>query len=88
MFSQKFIFIFIFEYPLRIISELIKIQVDTLIKYYTDFHYVDEDLTAISNQGGSWTYATQAGVTYRDTDETPTITYDTVASLKNIGHSR
>lgn len=66
MFSQKFIFIFIFEYPLRIISELIKILVDTLIECYTDVHDVDEDLRTISNYGGLWHWERNAGVMSRE----------------------
>ena len=88
MFSQKFIFIFIFEYPLRIISELIKILVDTLIKYYTDGHNVDEDLTTIAHYGGEWIASSGAGVTERDMWDSPSTVSDHVASLKNIGHSR
>ena len=88
MFSQKFIFIFIFEYPLRIISELIKILVDTLIKYYTDEHNVDEDLVSIMLQGGWWGFGNMVGVVNRNMNDSPTVIFDVVASLKNIGHSR
>lgn len=34
--------------------------------------------------GGSWSYSKQAGVMYRDTDESPDYIYDYVASLKEI----
>ena len=87
MFSQKFIFIFIFEYPLRIISELIKILVDTLIKYYTDGFDVDEDVVSISKCDGKWDNGNSTGVTFRDLYDSPTTSGDYVASLKNIGHS-
>ena len=80
MFSQKFIFIFIFEYPLRIISELIKILVDTLIEYYTDDHDVDEDRMAIPIYGGKWYEGTAPGITHRNMNDTLTTTHDGVAS--------
>ena len=83
MFSQKFIFIFIFEYPLRIISELIKILVDTLIKYYTDWYDVDEDSMTVAKCGASsdWTFGIQAGVTSRTIYSTPTDSGPNVASV-------
>lgn len=86
MFSQKFIFIFIFEYPLRIISELIKILVDTLIKYYTDHHDVDENRNTIPVYGGMWLGDRAAsdgtGIYRRDMyDPVDHVAY-TVASLK------
>ena len=85
MFSQKFIFIFIFEYPLRIISELIKIQVDIskLIKYYTDFHDVDEDIDTIPSQGGNWDWTNGAGAYLRQPDNPLDITYVSVALIKH-----
>lgn len=88
MFSQKSIFIFIFECPLRIISELIKIQVDILIKYYTDGFDVDEDVVSISKCDGKWDNDDWVGITFRDLYDSPTTSGDYVASLKNIGHSR
>ena len=65
VFPKKFIFIFIFEYPLRIISELIKIPVDTLIKCYTDVHDVDEDAGTITAQSGMWVNGSDVGITQR-----------------------
>ena len=88
MFSQKIIFIFIFEYPLRIISELIKILVDTLINYYTDGHDVDEDMRSILAQGGMWTEGSATGVTDRTMFDGQNESSTYVASMKNIGHSR
>ena len=84
MFSQKFIFIFIFEYPLRIISELIKILVDTLIEYYTDDHDVDEDRATITSCGGYWYFPSRAGIALRHMNNSVPATdfYDRVASLK------
>ena len=79
MFSQKSIFIFIFEYPLRIISELIKILVDTLIIYYTDWHGVDEDMVSIGQAGGGWGWE-PSGIMERDLDDFPTNSGDDVAS--------
>ena len=68
--------------PLRIISELIKIQVDILIKYYADFHDVDEDGLTICDQGGSYIYGSKVGITLRNPFDAPTVTFGTVASLK------
>ena len=81
MFSQKFIFIFIFEYPLRIISELIKILVGTLIKYYTDGFDVDEDVVSISKCDGKWDNGDWAGIASRYMDDSSfTTTLNIVAS--------
>ena len=81
MFSQKFIFIFIFEYPLRIISELIKILVDTLIIYYTDFHDVDEEMVSIAKRGGYWSYYESGeGITHWHLADSPSSALNTVAS--------
>ena len=80
MFSQKSIFIFIFEYPLRIISELIKILVDTLIKYYTDHHDVDEDGLIVSRLGGRWNDAVFTGIAYRWVSDTSLDSSSDVAS--------
>ena len=81
MFSQKFIFIFIFEYPLRIISELIKILVDTLIIYYTDYHEVDEDMMTSLLQGGLWHNVTDVGITFRFITDSPSNLSSYVASM-------
>ena len=51
--------------------------------HYTDFHNVDEDMVTISLYGSNWLHGSKAGISYRDTDESPTISYNTVASLKN-----
>ena len=37
----------------------------TATTYYTDVHEVDEDMTAISVQGGRWLYENGTGVTHR-----------------------
>ena len=42
-----------------------------MIKYYTDWHNVDEDMLTISALGGNWDSFDHAGVVYRDTDESP-----------------
>lgn len=54
---------------------------ERLIKYYTDLHDVDEDLTAISVQGDQWkTDGTSVGITRRSlNDATATSTYNVVA---------
>ena len=54
-----------------------------LIKYYTDAHNVDEDLTAISRDGGWWNHETQAGAAHRDLYHPSTFNTYYVASLKN-----
>ena len=55
---------------------------------HTDFHYVDEDMTAISSQGGAWIYGPMAGVTDRELNSDPTHASNnylpTVASMKKI----
>ena len=55
---------------------------------YTDNHDVDEDARTIESQGGSWPHGSYVGIALRDMEDSPTETYGTVASLKNIGHSR
>ena len=52
----------------------------TATTYYTDFHYVDEDLTAIVNYGGYWGYENYPGITDRDLVDTPTTIWNSVAS--------
>lgn len=45
-----------------------------MIIYYTDTHDVDEDGTTISLQGGgeSWAMGSNAGITFRTMDTSPT----------------
>ena len=52
-----------------------------LIKYYTDFQDVDEDLRTIMYQGGRWFNGSYAGIMHRGIDNPPT-TIDFVASNK------
>ena len=47
-----------------------------LIKYYTDWHDVDEDKRGILSCGGSWDWENKAGVTFRSLNNTPTYTWD------------
>ena len=57
--------------------------VDSHLKYYTDYHAVDEDITTISAYGGNWGRGWQdtlSGVFIRATIDTPTNTSDDVAS--------
>ena len=83
MFSQKFIFIFIFEYPLRIISELIKILVDIYeISNYTDVHDVDENLRTIVNPGGDWILGGMVGIMFREMRYDFTAVHATAASVR------
>lgn len=49
---------------------------------YTDFHYIDEDMTTISSQGGAWIYRTMAGVTERELNNDLTHVSNSVASMK------
>ena len=49
---------------------------------YTDLHNVDEDLTAISLQGGSWYHDTFAGAALRSIDNISSGALDVVASKK------
>jgi len=64
---------------------LLCVDISKLIIYYTDWHNVDEDMVTLVYHGGRWQSATNVGVTYRDTDETPTHVSDTIASsnMKN-----
>ena len=52
----------------------------TATTYYTDHHVVDEDVIAISVQGGSWTYEIISGIMFRNVCDTPTTTLEIVAS--------
>ena len=52
----------------------------TATTYYSDDHNVDEDLTTIANQGGAWGYVTLAGVMQRAINDSPSTTYELVAS--------
>ena len=46
-------------------------------------------MTTIARQGGSWENGSNAGITFRYTNDTPSYApANGVASLKNIGHSR
>ena len=49
-----------------------------MIKYYTDYHGVDEDMTTIARCGGMWV-DTSEGIVYRTLDFAPTRTSDYVA---------
>ena len=55
-----------------------------LIKYYTDYHDVDEDSRTILIQGGYWTYET--GIARRDMTYNPDGHTYIVASLKIRTH--
>lgn len=50
-------------------------------KYYTDDHDVDEDMRTICTHGGQWVN-TSAGITMRTMNDTPTSSWDHVASKK------
>ena len=52
-----------------------------LIKYYTDWHDVDEDLRTILMHGGYWVHDVFTGIAHRDMEDSPTTNYyDIVAS--------
>ena len=61
--------------------------VDLHLKYYTDFHDVDENDITIPIYGGYWCDKTVGGVASRGTAFNPTNTFDAVVSrcrhLKN-----
>ena len=54
-----------------------------LIKYYTDWHDVDEDLRTMFLRGGYWEMIDKVGVTQQNMYDTPDRVYASVASLKN-----
>ena len=58
--------------------------VDLHLKYYTDQHNVDEDMTTIVRQGGLWAYGDWDGIARRDMFVDPTTAYDYVASNAKI----
>ena len=45
--------------------------IDLHLKYYTDFHYVDEDMSAIPAQGGQLDFGSCVGIANRDTNNAP-----------------
>ena len=55
--------------------------VDLHLKYYTDYHDVDEDLRTLVPQGGSWWEHVGIGVAFRRMIDTPSPTdvHDDVA---------
>ena len=57
------------------------------LKYYTDFHDVDEDSKTITSQGGRWGYEDMAGIARRTTNDTPTSVSDVVAYKYNNKNS-
>jgi len=62
----------------------IRILVGLHIKYYTDWHDVDEDSTGIPNYGGRWSIEVEAGIMRRSMGDSPTATWGTVASNAKI----
>ena len=59
--------------------------VDLQLKYYTDYHEVDEDIDTILKQSGRWNDGIWAGLMFRDQIDSPANTLDYVASsnMKN-----
>jgi hypothetical protein len=54
-----------------------------LIKYYTDWHDVDEDVKAITHHGRYWGGESYAGITQRGVRDNPTDSQDSVAYKNN-----
>ena len=52
----------------------------TATTYYTDIHNVDEDLRAITDQGGEWLAGNTSGIMDRFMTDSPTVSGDWVAS--------
>lgn len=50
------------------------------LKYYTDYHEVDEDIDTILKQSGRWNHEIHAGAAHRDLLDTPTTSEVNVAS--------
>ena len=50
-----------------------------MIKYYTDFHDVDEDIRTICTYDGSWIYENNEGIMYRYMTDTPILASGVVA---------
>ena len=48
--------------------------------YYTDWHDVDETMVTIMNQSGVWRGGDMVGITMRSMNDTPTSSWDYVAS--------
>ena len=68
---------------IRILLLLLDVDIRKLIKYYTDWHGVDEDSKSFAIQGGDWTGIDQAGVMDRTMDDLSVDIHFYVASLKN-----
>lgn len=49
------------------------------IKYYADYHDVDEELRTIASQGENWSANVIAGIMMRFVFDSPTNVFDTVA---------
>ena len=62
-------------------------DISKLIIYYTDFHNVDEDVLTAYYLGGSWDLEDSVGISYRNTDSTPSNSLDSVASVKKINRT-
>ena len=52
-------------------------------RYYTDYHSVDEDLTAISVCNGYYRFESFAGVTYRSINDAPTNSGDAASRCRH-----
>ena len=56
-----------------------------MITYYTDFHYVDEDLMTITLHGGFWRDRDWAGIADRDAVNRPSdLSYSVASSTVEI----
>ena len=52
-----------------------------MIRYYTDFQDVDEDVAAIADYGGQWMNVTGAGIFNRGLDDNPSAIWDDVVPM-------
>ena len=62
----------------------IRILVDLHLKYYTDYHDVDEDPRTILPQGGSWWEDIGVGIAFRRMIDPPSNTHSDVVSNVTI----
>ena len=58
------------------------VDISKLIKYYTDEHNVNEDITAITSYGGLWDWASGAGIIMRFMTGTPSSASNVASRVK------
>lgn len=57
--------------------------VDLHLKYYADYHNVDEDIRSITSQGDEFAHRSDPGITARHVNNTPSDIFATVAYKYN-----